>query len=76
MYGKGLGVRRNFAEAESWYRKAAEQGNAMAQANLGLMYFNRQSTGQDAAEAESWLRKSAEQGVLPAKTTLEILSQP
>ena len=30
-----------------WYRKAAEQGNAKAQSNLGLMYANGQGVPQE-----------------------------
>jgi TPR repeat protein len=32
------GVKQDAAEAVKWYRKAAEQGYARAQFNLGLMY--------------------------------------
>ena len=35
LYSQGLGVRRDLTEATRWYRKAAEQGNAMAQYTLG-----------------------------------------
>ena len=38
MYQKGLGVTQDYTEAVNWYRKAAEQGNAQGQANLGDMY--------------------------------------
>ncbi len=31
MYEKGQGVPQDYAEAVSWYRKAAEQGDAYAQ---------------------------------------------
>ena len=34
----GEGVPKNDAEAVTWYRKAAEQGYANAQFNLGYMY--------------------------------------
>ena len=37
-YYNGRGVPQDYAQALSWYRKAAEQGNAHAQNNLGLMY--------------------------------------
>jgi TPR repeat protein len=40
MYDKGQGVRQDHAAAASWYRKAAEQGIANAQFNLGIMYDN------------------------------------
>ncbi len=44
-------------EAERWYRRAVEQGNASAQYNLGVKYYN--SLPQDHAEAAKWFRKAA-----------------
>jgi len=38
MYDFGAGVPENDALAVNWYRKAAAQGNANAQSNLGVMY--------------------------------------
>jgi hypothetical protein len=38
MYAEGRGVPQDFQAAVQWYRKAAEQGDADAQVNLGLMY--------------------------------------
>ncbi len=35
MYEFGKGVNKNYLAAEEWYRKAAEQGHADAQRNLG-----------------------------------------
>lgn len=35
----GQGVPQDYAEAEKWYRKAAEQGDADAHRNLGLTYM-------------------------------------
>ena len=35
MYSQGKGVAQDYATAASWYRKAAEQGYASAQYNLG-----------------------------------------
>jgi TPR repeat protein len=43
-----------------WYRKAADQGHARAQCNLGLMYANGQGVAQDHATATTWLRKAAD----------------
>jgi uncharacterized protein len=60
MYFNGQGVRQNYAEAVKWYRKAAEQGYAWAQYNLGFMYFHGQGVPQDYAEAAKWGRKAAE----------------
>jgi TPR repeat protein len=62
MYAKGEGVPEDDAEAVKWYRKAAEQGNAQAQSNLGLMYDNGEGVPEEDAEAVKWIRKAAEQG--------------
>jgi len=62
MYRKGDGVQQDYAEAAKWYRKAAEQGVAHAQYNLGIMYDNGQGVKQNYAEAVKWFRKAAEQG--------------
>ncbi|MEY3876557.1 MAG: hypothetical protein RLZZ191_240, partial [Pseudomonadota bacterium] len=38
MYANGDGVPENDAKAVEWYTKAADQGHAEAQNNLGGMY--------------------------------------
>lgn len=38
IYATGDGVARDDAQAVQWFQKAATQGNATAQVNLGLMY--------------------------------------
>ncbi len=50
MYGKGQGVPQDDAKAVKWYRKAAEQGYAGAQSNLGVMYGKGQGVPQDYAQ--------------------------
>ena len=37
MYANGRGVPQDYAEAEQWYRRAAEQGNTDALTNLAKM---------------------------------------
>ncbi len=61
MYHTGQGVQQDYAEAAKWYRKAAVQGVAAAQYNLGLMYTNGHGVTQDYAEAVKWYRKAAAQ---------------
>ena len=46
-------------EALRWYRKAAEQGYASAQNNLGLMYRNGEGVPQDYVEAHKWFNLAA-----------------
>jgi len=66
----GQGLKQDHAEAVRWYRKAAEQGHAGAQYNLGVMYLNGQGVRQDHAEAARWFRKAAEQGHAGAQCIL------
>jgi len=58
------------ADAEKWYRKAAERGFAEAQNNLGLMYVLGRGVPQDDSAAVRWFRKAAEQGYAPAQSNL------
>lgn len=51
-------------------RKAAEQGDATAQFNLGYCYCKGQGVPQDYAEAVKWYRKAAEQGEAGAQCNL------
>jgi TPR repeat protein len=45
-----------------WYRKAADQGNAIAQHNLGYRYYTGDGVTQNHTEAVKWYRKAADQG--------------
>jgi hypothetical protein len=47
------------AQAVEWYRKAAEQGNAEAQATLGLLYSMGQGVAHNDVEAYYWLDLAA-----------------
>lgn len=38
MYYRGQGVLQHFSEAARWFRKAADQGDPLAQKNLGVLY--------------------------------------
>ncbi len=60
-------------ETFNWYRKAAEQGDAAAQYNLGLCYCNGWGVSKDMTEAVEWYRKAAEQGNAPAQEKLKEL---
>ncbi len=58
------------AEAAKWFRKAAKQGDAQAQHNLGVMYQTGMGVPEDDAEAVKWFRKAAEQGYANAQLNL------
>ncbi len=63
------GVAEEIDDAAVLLRAAAEQGNAEAQYNLGLMYLECQGVKQDNVEAYAWIRTAAAQG---RRGTLEI----
>jgi TPR repeat protein len=62
MYFYGKGAPQDYAEAARWCRKAAEQGDALAEFVFGSMYYNGDGVPQDYTEAARWYRKAAEQG--------------
>ena len=53
--------------------KAAKQGDAFAQFNLGVMYYNGDGVPQDYSEAAKWYRKAAEQGHAKAQSNLGVM---
>jgi len=63
----------HYASAVEWFRKAADQGHALAQYNLGSMYLSGQGVPQDYAEAVKWYRKAADQGFAPAQYNLGLM---
>ena len=54
--------RGDYATAFRLYRPLADQGNASAQDNLGLMYAKGEGVPQNNAEAVKWFRLAAVQG--------------
>ena len=58
-----------------YYLKAAKQGDAEAQYNLGVCYRNGYGVEKNPAEAVKWLRKAADQGDAQAQAILEDLSK-
>jgi curved DNA-binding protein CbpA len=51
-------------------QKAADQGNAPAQSNLGWMYQNGRGVAQDDRQAVAWYQKAADQGFADAQVNL------
>ena len=73
MYFDGRGVPQDYAKAVRWYRRAAEQGHANAQFNLGNMYFHGRGVPEDYPEAVRWLHLAAEQGDADAQFNLGLM---
>jgi TPR repeat protein len=67
MCFNGRGTARDYAAAATWFRKAAKQGHASGQFNLGLMYEKGKGVPQDYRFAAAWYRRAADQGHTAAK---------
>jgi hypothetical protein len=73
MYENGEGVPKDETEAVKRYRKAADQGYAVAQFNLGRMYSAGWGVPKNEPEAVRWYRKAADQGDAPAQFNLGVM---
>ena len=65
--------RGDYQTAFKLWLPLAEQGDASAQFNLGLMYDNGQGVKQDDVDAVKWYRKAAEQGYAKAQFNLGVM---
>ncbi len=63
------------AEAVRWYRRAAEQGHAGVQFNLGLMYRKGRGVRQDYVQAHMWVNLAAAQGDEKARKARDKLAE-
>ena len=70
--GKKADNEKNYSEAVKWYLKAAEQGYADAQNNLGFCYDNGKGVEKDPKQAVYWYQKAAEQGYAGAQFNLAL----
>ncbi len=73
-YGVG-GVKQDYQQAISWYRKAADQGYPAAQLKLGSIYEYGWGVDKDYDKARSWYQKAADQGNGDAKAALSQLER-
>jgi TPR repeat protein len=60
MYASGSGVAQDHALAVESWRRAAAQGNASAQFNLGLSYRDGRGVQRDFSQALAWLMVASE----------------
>ncbi len=67
-YDKG-----DYATAFEEWRPLAEQGDANAQYNLGVMYNHARGVPQDYEKAFHWYSKAAEQGHASAQYNLGLM---
>ena len=59
----------DYATALKEFRPLAEQGHAVAQFKLGVMYDHGYGVPENDTEAVKWLRKAAVQGLQMLRTT-------
>jgi TPR repeat protein len=64
------GNETNFVQAAIWMQKSADQGFAIAQHNLGGLYYSGFGAPRDYVQAFKWYRKSADQGFSPSQAFL------
>ena len=63
----------DFATAYKTFRSLADQGNAAAQTNLGVMYGSGDGVPQSFSDALKWFHKAADQGDAAAQFNLGLL---
>lgn len=71
MYANGTGdIHRSYSEALRWFSMAAEQGSALAQYNLALLFENGLGTERSLADAATWYQRAAHMGHAGAQLNL------
>ena len=65
--------RHKYKQAFYWFKKTANQGFALAQLELGVMYDKGQGFPQDYKQAVYWYKKSANQGNAEAQYNLGVM---
>jgi len=75
MYANGISVPQDDKTAVKWYRLAAEQGNASAQTNLGLMYAFGTGVPKDYVYAHMWWNIAASSGIKDAVKNRDIVAK-
>ena len=71
LYCEGTGgVKKDYAQANVWFKRAAENGHTGAQYCMGVNYINGNGVLQDYSEAFVWFKKAADGGFINAYNNL------
>ena len=62
VFQSSKGYAEDYKKAVKWHHKAAEQGHAEAQYNLGFCYEKGKGVKENYEKAEEWYRMAAAQG--------------
>src|SRR5437762_8214295 len=68
-------MRESRTEAMDWFRKAAEQGFAPAEYEIGKCYFQGTGVTKNIEEGIKWIWSAAQRGVAPAQNRLGVCYQ-
>jgi hypothetical protein len=72
MYYGGEGLKKDYAEALKWYRKAADKRDSLAQFWMGRLYERGEGVPMDSRAAVNWYRQSADQNLAMAQYALAV----
>jgi localization factor PodJL len=62
LYAEGVDGKPDYANAVTWFRKAAEHGVSDSQYNLGVLYARGIGTAKNLEESYEWFALAAAQG--------------
>ena len=75
MYSFGLGVVTNYEYGVEWYTRAAEQGHALAQYNLGRLYYSDNGVPENLIYAHMWAKQASSNGFKMSTEFTEMLTE-
>ena len=75
MYSFGLGVVPNYQYGVQWYALAAEQGHALAQYNLGRLYYLGKGVPESLIYAHMWAKQASSNGFMISTEFTEMLTE-
>ena len=65
----------NYRHGVKWYTLAAEQGNALAQYNLGRLYYLGKGVPQNLVYAQMWAKHASSNGFEMGTELSELLTE-
>ncbi len=71
--GRALYSDKNYDEAITWFRQAAEAGNTQAMNSIGVMFTYGRGVPKNDAEAVQWYRKAADAGNAAGMTNVGLM---
>ena len=74
-YRKGIRVTQDYKTAVKWFTLAAEQGKALAQYNLGRLYYLGKGVPENLIYAHMWAKQSSSNGFEMGAEFTELLTE-